>query len=74
MNGQPRFKPLGFGFIFLLISLGLAIALPHASGQESGEVLGWLENTAFWLGIVCVAANLFVLLLGYRDDDRAADR
>jgi D-alanyl-lipoteichoic acid acyltransferase DltB (MBOAT superfamily) len=74
MNRPPRFKPLGFGFVFLLISLVLALVLPHASGQENTVFLGWLENAAFWLGIICIAAQLFILLLGYRDEDRAAGR
>jgi hypothetical protein len=74
MNGQQRLKPVGFGIVFLLISLALALVLPHTSGRESVVLLGWMENTAFWLGIICIAANLFMVLLGYRDEDRGAGR
>jgi hypothetical protein len=47
------------GVGFLILSLLFTVVLDNVHGSDTGTVvLAWSENTAFWLGIVCVAGDV----------------
>jgi hypothetical protein len=47
------------GLLFLLVSFFLMLGVATADSGGTGiAVLSWCENTAFWLGIVCVAGDV----------------
>jgi hypothetical protein len=74
VDNSQRVKPFSLGMGFFVISLVLALLLPHTHEIEGASAIAWFEQATLWLGVICVAGHLFSLLLRYRDRDRDRDR
>lgn len=58
---------LGRGAVLLVASFILAVLLAGMDGGDrSRTVVGWLEQAAFWLGMICIAGEVLREVLGKR--------